>query len=150
MTMSLSDSARQNTDTKRYKKANEFSSHPATMSLQGRAWQNTDTNLYIPQNTKTLTSHPTTMPSSGRARAAARLLAPVKTPMSSTWKVSFATYMYYQQLTINRCDVVVKNEILFDLFRIEAANEKSVQVDALGSCHHSAPAFLVLHFLDDS
>ena len=58
--------------------------------------------------------------------------------------------MYYQQLTINRCDVVVKNEILFDLFRIEAANEKSVQIDALGSRHHSAPAFLVLHFLDDS
>ena len=171
--MPLSGRARQNTDTKRYKTQQNLHRIQRQCHYQEERDKTHVTNLYILQNTKTLASHPTTMPSSGRARAAARLLAPVKTPMSSTWKVSlttfydyhnhfvktpisstwkvsFATYTYYQQLIINWCDALVKNDVLFDLFRIEAANEQSVQVDALGSCHHSAPAFLVLHFLDDS
>ena len=49
--------------------------------------------IYSKEDDK-LTSQPTTIPSSGRARAAARLLAPVKTPMSSTCESSIAILLH--------------------------------------------------------
>ena len=82
--MPLSGRARKNTDTKRYKTQQNLHRIQRQCHYQEERDKTHVTNLYILQNTKTLASHPTTMPSSGRARAAARLLAPVKTPISST------------------------------------------------------------------
>ena len=67
------------------------------------------------KNTKELTSHPTTMPSSGRARAAARLLAPVKTPMSSTWKVSLTTFYDYHLIILWRPRYQAPEKFLWQL-----------------------------------